>query len=188
MSSSKSASTERRSNEVANDDQMSQRKIMLLGEIGVGKSSLAKRLVYANFSHDYKPTIGVDVYRWVVPDGPGREGLEFIVWDTDGNFGDAMFRHVYMRRASAALIVGDARRRGTLDHMVKLAEGFEEAFPGRHVGLVVNKMDLVEDPATLDLPDGLRKRDDLIMTSAKTGYNVEQAFVRAAEVIIRRGL
>jgi small GTP-binding protein len=167
---------------------MSQRKIMLLGEIGVGKSSLAKRLVTGNFSLDYKPTIGVDVYSWVVPDAPGLAGVEFIVWDTDGNFGDAMFRHVYMRRASAALIVGDARRRGTLDQMAKLADGFDAAFPGRHVGLVVNKIDLVDDPAGVDLPDALARREDLMLTSALTGYNVDQAFLRAAEVIVRRGL
>jgi small GTP-binding protein len=167
---------------------MTPRKIMVLGEIGVGKSSLTKKLVYDNFELDYKPTIGVDVYRWVVPDAPGRQGLECIIWDTDGNFGDAMFRHVYLRRASAAMIVGDARRRGTLETMAKLADGFEEAMPGRHVSLLVNKVDLVENPDALDLPKDIASRPDLVLTSALTGFNVEHAFVRAADVIHRRGL
>ncbi len=48
---------------------MSARKVMLLGEIGVGKSSLARRLVFDKFEFDYKPTIGVDIYRYDVPAG-----------------------------------------------------------------------------------------------------------------------
>ena len=36
-------------------------KVMLLGDIGVGKSSLARRLVFDHFETDYKTTIGVDV-------------------------------------------------------------------------------------------------------------------------------
>jgi GTPase SAR1 family protein len=53
---------------------MTARKIMLLGEIGVGKSSIARRLVFDRFEGDYKPTIGVDVYSYDVDDGAGEEG------------------------------------------------------------------------------------------------------------------
>ena len=42
-------------------------KVMLLGEIGVGKSSLAQRLLFNRFSGQYKPTIGVEVFRYVLP-------------------------------------------------------------------------------------------------------------------------
>ena len=41
-------------------------KIMLLGEIGVGKSSIAQRLVFNRFGTDYKPTLGVDVYTYEI--------------------------------------------------------------------------------------------------------------------------
>ena len=39
-------------------------KVMLLGQIGVGKSSIAQRLVFDRFESSYKPTMGVDVYRY----------------------------------------------------------------------------------------------------------------------------
>lgn len=36
-------------------------KIMLLGPIGVGKTSLLRRLAFDRFESDYKTTIGVDI-------------------------------------------------------------------------------------------------------------------------------
>ena len=110
---------------------MTAHKVMLLGEIGVGKSSLARRLVFDKFEFDYKPTIGVDVYRYVVRASRGRPEVSLIIWDTDGNFGDTIFKHIYMKEAAGALIVGDLSRHGTLDTMQKLGNGFTDMFPGR---------------------------------------------------------
>ena len=106
---------------------MMARKVMLLGEIGVGKSSLARRLVFDKFDFDYKPTIGVDVYRYEVAASAKRPAVSLILWDTDGNFGDAIFKHIYMKEAAAALIVGDMSRAPTLDTMAKLGDGFASA-------------------------------------------------------------
>lgn len=161
-------------------------KIMLLGEIGVGKSSLVRRLVLDRFEIDYKPTIGVDVYRYEVPAAPGRPAVSLIIWDTDGNFGEAIFRHVYMKEAAAALIVGDATRIETLDSMAVLGAGFRDAFPGRHLAYVVNKLDLVGE-ALPALPEPLtRPGTTLTRTSALTGHNVQAAFHQAAATIARR--
>ncbi len=163
------------------------RKIMLLGEIGVGKSSIAKRLVLDRFEIDYKPTVGVDVYQYVVPDEPGRPGMRLIVWDTDGNFGDAIFRHVYMKQASAAMIVGDVTRTGTIDAMCRLGMEFRDAFPGRHFSYLLNKHDLLQPGDTPRLPDTMTGAGiPLIRTSALTGDNVKDAFRAAADIIQRR--
>jgi small GTP-binding protein len=168
---------------------MIMKKIMLLGEIGVGKTSIAKRLVFDRFDGDYKATIGTDVYLYEVDPPPAGKPFQFIVWDSDGNFGEAIFRHVYVKEAAAAMIVGDVSRRGTIEAMVRLGEGFADAFPGRHITLVLNKLDLVEDPDALELPRKLDEaRFPLVRTSAKTGLNVKHAFHEAATTIVRRGL
>lgn len=165
------------------------RKVMLLGEIGVGKSSLARRLTFDKFDIDYKPTIGVDVYRYEVAATPTRSAMSLIIWDTDGNFGDAIFKHIYMKQASAALIIGDIARAQTLDTMAKLAEGFSDSFPGRHVGFIVNKTDLTADPEAVPLPAALTLPGrSLVRTSAKTGHHVKTAFTEAADCISRRGI
>ena len=155
-------------------------KIMLLGDIGVGKSSLARRFVFDKFEADYKTTIGVDVLTHDVALGPAcrDETLRFVLWDTDGDFGARIFETVYLLGASGALVVADATRPGTLAKMAVLAERFEERFPGRPVAKIVNKIDLAPSPAPM--------LADVTCTSAKTGEGVEAMFRRLAAEIWRR--
>ena len=168
---------------------MTARKLLLLGEIGVGKTSLVRRLVHDELPTDYRATMGVDLYRYEmqgVGEG-GRRSLELVVWDLDGNYGQSIFQHVYSKGASGALIVGDIMRRSTLEHMVRLADGFEEAMPSRHFTFVVNKLDLVAGPDPAVLPERLQTTGHpLIWTSALASLNVLSAFRQAADAIIRR--
>ena len=161
-------------------------KVMLLGEIGVGKSSLAKRLMFNRFSGEYKPTIGVEVYRYEVPEAVAGNAMSLILWDTDGNFGDAILRHTYIKEAAAALIIGDPTRPETLDAMVRLADGFTAVFPGRPVHFVLNKCDLITDRPTPELPTRLVGHP-VYRTSALSGLHVATAFHDTAIAIRRRG-
>ena len=86
------------------------RKIMLLGEIGVGKTSIARRLSFDVFDEDYKATIGSDIYVYEVEPAPDGVPFKFVVWDTDGKFGNVIFKSVYIKEAQAAIIVGDVSR------------------------------------------------------------------------------
>ena len=62
-------------------------KIMLLGEIAVGKTSIAKRLVFDRFDSDYKTTIGVNVLSHeVTVYAGGANKMRLVIWDTDGDF------------------------------------------------------------------------------------------------------
>lgn len=161
-------------------------KVMLLGDIGVGKSSLARRLAFSSFNATYKPTIGVEIYRHVLPDVAGAPAT-LILWDTDGNFGDAVLRHVYVRQASAAVIIGDRTRPETLTTMVRLGEGFADLMPGRAIHFVVNKCDLPLAHGLDAVIDRLSPNIPLIQTSALDGTNVERAFLETALAIRRRG-
>lgn len=163
-------------------------KVMLLGEIGVGKSSLARRLVFDRFEGVYKPTIGVEVSRYHVGASEGHAGANLILWDTDGNFGQAIFQHVYLKDAAGAMIIGDHTRPDTVDAMVSLADGFRAARPGRVISFIINKTDLMALGVQRSVPHGLgRFADQLIWTSALTGEGVADAFVVMAKAIARRG-
>ena len=167
---------------------MAAHKVMLLGEIGVGKSSLARRLVFDKFSRDYKPTIGVEVYRYDVPADPASPATSLILWDTDGNFGDAIFRHVYLKQAAGALIVADQSRPDTVESMVRLSKGFAEVLPGRCIHFILNKSDLADDAARRDLDSRLGAvQIPVTRTSALSGSHVEEAFISTARAIVRRG-
>lgn len=164
-------------------------KIMLLGDMGVGKTSIARQLVFGTFDGEYGSTIGVDIYTYDVDPPPGEEPFKFLVWDTDGSFGDAYFNLVYIRQAQAALVVGDVTRPATLESAARLAERFADAMPGRYLGVVLNKLDLVVGGEEPDLPGILAAGDiPLVRTSAKTGQGIEQTFSDAASTIVRRGM
>jgi small GTP-binding protein len=158
-------------------------KVMLLGDTGVGKSSLAKRLVFDRFDADYKTTLGVNVVTHDVE--VEDELVRLVLWDTDGEFGQQIFDMVYILGASAACVIADASRPTTVIKMVELATSFSERLPGRPVRAVINKIDLAEPPeeeiAELRLP-----RADIVLTSAKTGAGVNAAFHSVATILRRR--
>jgi small GTP-binding protein len=166
---------------------MTPRKIMLLGDIGVGKSSIARRLVFDQFEETYKPTLGVDIYTYEIPPSTAdsSDGAKFIIWDTDGNFGDSILSLVYIRQAAGALVVGDVSRPATLQSMIELGSRFLEAMPGRYCAFLINKSDMTD----ADLPASVVLSSiPSIRTSAKTGENIQHAFLTAADAIRRRGL
>ncbi|MEZ5854808.1 MAG: hypothetical protein R3D67_08715 [Hyphomicrobiaceae bacterium] len=168
---------------------MISKKLLILGEIGVGKTSLVRRFVLDELPSDYLATMGVDLYRYRV-DGVGRDKsqmLELVIWDTDGSYGTSIFSHAYAKGTSAALIVGDISRPTTLDMMVKLADGFADAMPARLFTFAFNKVDLIEEVDEDVLPEPLRRaRQPKIWTSALTSQNVNSAFIETADAILRR--
>lgn len=161
-------------------------KVMLLGDIGVGKTSLARRLSFDSFSATYKPTIGVEIYRHLLSD-LGGDPVTLILWDTDGNFGDAVLRHVYIKQASAAVIVADRTRPETITRMLALGSGFAEMMPGRPMHFLLNKCDLPFAHGVETIFERLAVGGPLTETSALDGTNVARAFEDLAVAVKRRG-
>ncbi len=160
-------------------------KVLLLGDIGVGKSSLARRFIFDRFETEYKTTIGVDILTHDLDLEDGEEPFRFVLWDTDGDFGQQIFSSVYVVGAAAALIVSDATRPESLAKAGGLAETFASRFPGRPIKVIINKIDLVPEPEPHFAIDGV-DADDLALTSAKTGRNVASLFLSMGRTIRRR--
>ncbi len=164
-------------------------KILLLGEVGVGKSSLARRLVFKEFRGEFRSTIGVDILTYDIPNGPGGEPFKFLIWDTDGSFGQSFLDTVYMQGAHAALLIGDVSRANTVASLAALAHQFDSKLPGRFSAVILNKVDLLGEGEEVQLPDRLvTPMRKAVRTSAKTGEGVIETFEEAAATIVRRGL
>ncbi len=166
------------------------KKIMLIGQIGVGKTSSIRRLVLGKFDGVYKGTLSFDLYTYTVTGaGPnGDQDVPLVIWDSDGDLGANVFRHPNMHGTSAALILGDVTRPDTFTAMANLARGFREHFPGRYAALVLNKIDLIEGevPVPTELQPLVDTGMPVIKTSARNGDNVDRAFRGAATSILRR--
>ena len=115
-------------------------------------------------------SIGVDIYRYEVQPPPQGTEFHFLVWDTDGSYGEAIFRQFYARKADAAMIVGDVSRPSTIDTMVRLSRLYTDTMPGRYVAHVLNKVDLTSNAVPPEI--GARMAAEtapLFETSAATG-------------------
>lgn len=162
------------------------RKLLMLGEIGVGKTSISRRLVFDSYGENYKATIGVDVYSHDVVPAPEGTDFKFLVWDTDGSHGESIFRQYYARQAQAAMIVADITRPSTVEAMQQLGRRYADVMPGRYFAYILNKIDLPEDPAVAASIEQLKaSKVPVFKTSALSGQNVAVAFCKAASEIIK---
>ena len=85
------------------------KKVVMLGEMAVGKTSIVRRLTLDRFDGSYKGTIGHDIFVYKLSGlGPNQDQeLDLAIFDTDGGLGAKLFQdNVAVRGATAAIIVG----------------------------------------------------------------------------------
>jgi len=164
---------------------MIQKKICLLGGFGVGKTSLVSRYVHSIFSDKYLTTVGVKIDKKSVQvDGTD---VDLMIWDIYGQDDYQKVRMSYLRGACGYLLVADGTRRSTLDTALALHDAAQGTVPNASFTLVVNKADLADQwEIADDLLDALVTRGwRVLKTSAKTGADVDEAFVTLARAMIQ---
>ena len=153
-----------------------QRKVCMLGASRVGKTSLVRRFVESLFSEKYHQTVGVKIDRKVVAVGNDPVGL--MLWDLQGEAEDQAFRPQYLRGAAGLLAVADGTNAATLEPALRLVETARTALGVVPHVLLLNKRDLEADWAVSDAELARLQTEGhaVLMTSAKTGEGVEEAF------------
>lgn len=87
-------------------------KIIVIGDLGTGKTSIIRRSVHNTYDTNYRSTIGVDFAAKTVCDGDRIIRLQF--WDIAGQERFGNMTRVYYKDADAAIIVFDLSRDSTL--------------------------------------------------------------------------
>ena len=169
-------------------------RVVLLGEAAVGKTSLVRRYTENVFDEEYKQTIGTtfatkDID---VTDGEGNvRKVRLNIWDMGGQSTYRELRRQFMKGASGAVIVYDVTRPETFMAMNNWFESFKEVCPDSPVIISANKVDLAESRMVPQEP-GMMLRDwfqaEYFETSAKTGDEVSNVFIRVAEVVLEKAL
>ncbi|MDI6708568.1 MAG: Rab family GTPase [Candidatus Thermoplasmatota archaeon] len=159
------------------------KKICLLGDGAVGKTSLIRRYVYDVFEDKYIATIGTKVTKKTISIN-SEEKITLLIYDILGQKKFEKLHSVYYRGASGALIVSDITRAETIEHMRSWCSSLFEVVGIVPVVLIVNKVDLKRY-----FPEELKKLSSEInakyyFTSAKIGENVEEAFLTIAKSVI----
>lgn len=163
-------------------------KFILVGNAGVGKTSIITRLSRSEFDPDVTTTVGVDyVEPTITVDG---EEYKLIVWDTAGQEKYFSIIKNYFRKSVGVVLVFDIENRASFEKIpFWLSAVRAEAHPQCAGILVGNKCDKA---STREVSSEEARRyaaeNDLqyIETSALTNENVHEAFVRVTEQICRR--
>ena len=169
------------------------KKVVLLGDSAVGKTSLIRRFVFDLFEDSYVATIGSKVTRkdLRIPTPKQTADLTLMIWDILGREGDVGLHARTFAGVHGAVLVADMTRKDTLlglerywiPTLFKVVETVPMVF-------VCNKSDLAAErgcgPAEIGemasryefglrgaLPPGLASA---WTTSARTGENVDDAF------------
>jgi small GTP-binding protein len=164
-------------------------KVLVVGDMGTGKTALIKKYVHDIFSPHYKSTIGVDfalkVIQW-----DKETIIRLQLWDIAGQERFGNMTRVYYKEAVGAFIVCDVTRNSTFEAITKWKKDIddkikipktEEPIP---TVLLVNKFDLIETENNTDWEETRQKLDELCKethiiawfeTSAKTGLNIKNA-------------
>jgi len=155
---------------------MIKKKISLIGAFAVGKTSLVKQFVYSQFSEKYLTTIGVKVDKKVVK--VDDRDVMLMIWDIQGKDYFLDVPRQYIMGSAGFLLVMDGTRPETLSVAESLCETSRELLGEVPFIALINKADLEQDwqipPNTIET---LQNRGwHVLLTSARTGENVEEAF------------
>lgn len=162
------------------------KKICLIGDFSVGKTSLIRRFIEDIFSEKYLTTIGTKIYRKVVNLNSSSKEIDLIIWDIEGHTKFKSIVPNYIKGATGAIIVGDLSRQETLDHLPAHIELFFQTNPKGVAIVALNKSDIIEEhklTKLLELNNFASNSQiiNTIVTSAKNNTNVDLAFTELAE-------
>uniref|UniRef100_UPI00358EBD64 ras-related protein Rab-37-like isoform X1 n=2 Tax=Myxine glutinosa TaxID=7769 RepID=UPI00358EBD64 len=158
-------------------------KVMLIGDSGVGKTCFLMRFKDGAFlAGNYIATVGIDFKNKIVLVDDTKVRLQ--VWDTAGQERFRSVTHAYYRDADALLLFYDVSNKASFDNVrAWLTEIDAYADKDVVVMLIANKADIPSRAVSKADGETLAKdcKVPFLETSAKSGHNVELAFMALAK-------
>ncbi|XP_049645334.1 LOW QUALITY PROTEIN: ras-related protein Rab-32 [Suncus etruscus] len=158
-------------------------KVLVVGELGAGKTSVIRRYVHQLFSQHYRATIGVDFALKVLAWDP-RTLVRLQLWDVAGQERFGNMTRVYYKEADGAFIVFDISRSSTFEAVLKWKSDLDSKvhLPNGNpipAVLLANKCDQKKDngqiPPQMDQFCKEHGFSGWFETSAKDNINIDEA-------------
>mmetsp|Transcript_58309 Transcript_58309/g.190151 ORF Transcript_58309/g.190151 Transcript_58309/m.190151 type:complete len:224 (-) Transcript_58309:56-727(-) len=161
-------------------------KLLLIGDSGVGKSSLLVRFAEDKFSPQLTNTIGVDFKVKMLELGGRRVKLQ--IWDTAGQERFHTITQQYYRNAMGIVLVYDVCDEASFNNIRRwMAQIAQHGTEGTDRLLVGNKADCDKQARAVDAARGQALADEYGITfleaSARSGQNVKEVFTLLAETV-----
>ena len=172
------------------DDEKPRKKILVLGDYGVGKTSLIKQCINEEFDDRHLTTLGVNIALKEISMRFGGEkadiDVELELWDIAGNKGIADVKREFYKDGDGAIIISDLTKENNIidcENWIKTTYQIIGKIPFIFVG---NKYDLVsEEDLDMDKIQELASKYNtlFILASAKFGDNTNEAFHEIAQKV-----
>ena len=158
-------------------------KIVLLGDSGVGKTTIIARWMTGKYYQSLKPTVGTNHQRKIVQ--IQDKDVELFIWDTAGQEQFHSLMPMYARNAAAVIVVcaiDDLESMKNLTSCIEISKNSSEKTPPIILG--VNKIDKKDDYAFSEQKIEEMYSKDLngvFFVSALTGENIDNLIMQAAK-------
>jgi len=170
------------------------RKICVLGDWGVGKTSLIRKFVLDQFDDSYLATFGTKSTKKRIifkKDDSNMVDLTLIIWDVMGQQEFKKIQTLAYAGTQAAFIVCDITRKETLYDTAMWQLDLYNITQEIPIIVLANKADLkneaeITEDDLKEVTEGLHA--PCFFTSAKTGENVEKAFLELSKKMLQQVL
>lgn len=170
-------------------------KCLLIGDAGVGKSSIIERYVSDTFSVISSTTVGVDYFtKYIKLDNGIRSEKNHIVklqiWDLAGQMNYRNIVRSYYRNAEVLFYVFDKSHRDTFYNFERWIEDFRSRLDNIQIVLVGNKSDISHSGVHSDEAIELANKYEAqyYETSAKEDINIREIFENTTRLVYERNL
>lgn len=166
-------------------------KVIIVGPSAVGKTSLLNRFVHNEFALKYKLTIGVDFLTKTVEYKPSKF-VKLHIWDIGGQERFKFLHRSFYEGASGALLAFDLSRQNTFSSMKNWLSEMRSIMTNEIPKVIIgNKSDLISEIGQIvdrSAAEKYAQNEDCfyIETSAKTGENVEKAFLELTQRMVKK--
>ncbi|MFX1534136.1 MAG: Rab family GTPase [Promethearchaeota archaeon] len=163
-------------------------KVIIVGDGGVGKTSVCVRATQDSFKIDYKMTIGTGFFTYRTNVNGRPAALQ--IWDFGGQKRFRLFLDRFAKGASAAILAFDLNDIESFFRLEKTWMVFlKESAPNTPIMLIGTKCDLPH-AVTQEMIDEFRARPERKIvaywhTSALHGTNVQEFLDHLAEIVFK---
>jgi small GTP-binding protein len=157
------------------------KKVILAGNISVGKTSIVNQYVHRRFSEQYISILGVRIDKKQITVHDIH--LNLIIWDLAGESSQHNTPQSYFLGAGGILYVVDISAPPTFLNMNNDLEFLKLKLPTIPIIIVGNKVDLFSPAEVENFKKMIPTQPDYF-TSAKSGQNVEEIFYRLGDLML----
>ena len=169
-----------------NNPRTLQAKIVLLGDAGVGKSSIIQRFISGSFTEYGAPTVGASFLSKLIEFD--QRTIKLNIWDTAGQEKFNSLSISYCRACNACIFVYDITKRRTFEGMKKWYNNVQQLLEADTILIVVGNKEDVIDEEEVSLNESRCYSESIqanfYKVSAKQGIGISKMFTEIGEKLL----